>query len=53
MIIFILDRVLVPSISRYEVKAGTLISVIFTSWIESDNPGKIVAVVREDVYDWT
>ena len=48
---FILGKVLVDSISRYEVKAGTLIPVIFSSYVESDNPGKVVAVVREDVYD--
>lgn len=48
---FILGKVLVPSISRYEVKAGTYIPVIMSSYVESDNPGKVVAVVSQDIYD--
>ena len=48
---FILGKVLVPSISRYEVKAGTFIPVIMSSYVESDNPGKVVAVVSQDIYD--
>lgn len=48
---FILGKVLVPSISRYEVKAGTFIPVVMSSYVESDNPGKVVAVVSQDIYD--
>lgn len=48
---FVLKEVLTPSISKYEVKAGTYIPVTITVGIDSDLPGHFQAIVREDVYD--
>lgn len=38
-------------ISRYEIKAGTIIPSLLITGINSDLPGQIVAQVRENVYD--
>lgn len=48
---FILQKQLQPAISRYEVKAGTIIPLTLETAINSDLPGKITAVVKTDVYD--
>lgn len=48
---FVLQKPLTPAISKFEVKTGTLIPVIITSSINSDLPGSISAMVRENVYD--
>jgi type IV secretory pathway VirB10-like protein len=46
-----LKNKLVKPISPYEVKAGTYIPASLISGINSDLPGSIVAMVRENVYD--
>lgn len=38
-------------VSKYEVKAGTIIPAVMITGISSDLPGQIVAQVRENVYD--
>jgi len=38
-------------ISRYEIKAGTIIPSLMITGLNSDLPGQIVAQVRENVYD--
>lgn len=38
-------------ISRYEIKAGTIIPSLLITGLNSDLPGQIVAQVRENVYD--
>ena len=48
---FILDKQLQPPLSKYEVKAGTIIPLTLETAINSDLPGKITAVVKTDVYD--
>ena len=48
---FILKKQLQPAISKYEVKAGTIIPLTLETAINSDLPGKITAVVKTDVYD--
>lgn len=48
---FVLKEALTPAISKYEVKAGTLIPITLATSIVSDLPGQITAIVREDVYD--
>lgn len=48
---FVLKNPLTPPISKYEVKTGTLIPVVITSSINSDLPGSISAMVRENIYD--
>lgn len=48
---FILTRNLQPAISKYEVKAGTIIPLTLETAINSDLPGMITAVVKSDVYD--
>lgn len=48
---FILDKQLQPALSKYEVKAGTIIPLTLETAINSDLPGKITAVVKTDVYD--
>jgi type IV secretion system protein TrbI len=37
--------------SRYEVKAGSVISAILVTGINSDLPGNVIAMVKENVYD--
>lgn len=48
---FVLKEPLTPSISKYEVKTGTYIPITLVGGINSDLPGNLVAIVREDVYD--
>lgn len=48
---FILDKQLQSALSKYEVKAGTIIPLTLETAINSDLPGKITAVVKTDVYD--
>ena len=48
---FVLKQALIPAISRYEVKTGTILPVTMTIKVNSDNPGKVTATVRSDVYD--
>lgn len=48
---FILTKQLQPAISKYEVKAGTIIPLTLETSINSDLPGNITAVVKRDVYD--
>jgi len=38
-------------ISRYEIKAGTIIPSLLLTGVNSDLPGQITAQVRENVYD--
>lgn len=40
-----------PPIGRYELKAGTVISGVLTSGINSELPGTILAQVSENIYD--
>ncbi len=40
-----------PAISKYEIKAGTIIPAIMISGINSDLPGQIIGQVSENVYD--
>ncbi len=37
--------------SRYEVKAGSVISAILVTGLNSDLPGNVIAMVKENVYD--
>lgn len=48
---FTLQEMLLPSVTKYEVKAGTYIPVVITVGIDSDLPGNFQAMVREDIYD--
>ncbi|MBR8700489.1 MULTISPECIES: TrbI/VirB10 family protein [unclassified Fusobacterium] len=48
---FVNREPLVPAISRYEVKAGTYIPIVMTFELISDLPGKVTAMVRENIYD--
>lgn len=48
---FILKRNLTPALSKYEVKAGTIIPLTLETAINSDLPGNITAVVKKDIYD--
>lgn len=48
---FVLKELLTPSISKYEVKTGTYIPITLVGGINSDLPGHLVAIVREDIYD--
>lgn len=38
-------------VSRYEIKAGTIVPAVLITGINSDLPGYLVAQVRENVYD--
>jgi type IV secretion system protein VirB10 len=40
-----------PAISKYELKAGSVIPVLLVTSINSDLPGNVVAMVNENVYD--
>lgn len=42
---------LIPAISKYEVKAGSIIPGVMITGINSDLPGRLVGQVRENVYD--
>lgn len=48
---FVLKEPLTPSISKYEVKTGTYIPITLVGGINSDLPGHLVAIVREDICD--
>lgn len=48
---FVLQRYLTSALSKYEVKAGTIIPLTLETAINSDLPGRITAVVKTDVYD--
>ena len=37
--------------SQYEVKAGSIISVLLVTGINSDLPGNVIGMVKENVYD--
>lgn len=41
----------IPALSKFEVKAGTIIPGIMIGGINSDLPGEILGQVRENVYD--
>lgn len=49
--VFVLNKPLAPAISEYEVKAGSIIPLTLETGINSDLPGLVTAVVKEDVYD--
>lgn len=40
-----------PALGKYEIKAGWLISAVLEQQLNSDLPGLIRALVRENVYD--
>jgi type IV secretory pathway VirB10-like protein len=46
-----LKNPLIPALSRYEVKAGSIIPGVMITGINSDLPGKLVGQVRENVFD--
>ena len=48
---FVLTKQLQPPVSKYEVKAGTIIPLTLETAINSDLPGRITAVVKSDVFD--
>ena len=48
---FVLTKQLQPPVSKYEVKAGTIIPLTLETAINSDLPGRITAVVKTDVFD--
>ena len=48
---FLLNQQLTPSLSPYEAKAGTVIPATLSTAINSDLPGDITAIVREDIFD--
>lgn len=48
---FVNQKYLTPSISRYEIKTGTNIPIVLNIEVNSDIPGNITAIVRENVYD--
>ena len=47
----VLDSRVRPPLSRYELKAGSVIPSILVAGINSDLPGQTIAQVRENVYD--
>lgn len=48
---FVLTKTLTPSLSKYEVKTGSIIPVTMWTKVNSDNPGSILAITRETVFD--
>ena len=42
---------LIPALSRFELKAGSIIPGVMIMGINSDLPGRLVGQVRENVYD--
>ena len=46
-----LTAIPVPPISPYEIKAGSILPAILITGINSDLPGKLVAQIRENVFD--
>ncbi len=49
---FYSTNTIMPSLSRYEIKAGTMIPAILLTSINSDLPGQILAQVTMDVHDF-
>ena len=47
----ILPVTLRAPVSRYEVKAGTIIPAVLITGVNSDLPGQLIAQVRESVFD--
>jgi type IV secretion system protein VirB10 len=47
----VLDNRVRPSLSPYEVKAGSLIPAVLITQANSDLPGQLIAQVRENVFD--
>ena len=47
----ILPATLRAPVSRYEVKAGTIIPAVLITGVNSDLPGQLIAQVREPVFD--
>ncbi|WP_297489080.1 TrbI/VirB10 family protein, partial [uncultured Cetobacterium sp.] len=48
---FILRKTLVPTISKYTLKAGSIVPVTMWAKVNSDTPGTILAITRENIYD--
>ena len=48
---FVLQKPLTPALSPYEVKAGTILPLTLETGINSDIPGQITALIKNDVYD--
>jgi type IV secretion system protein VirB10 len=46
-----LSKPLRKPLSRYEVKAGAIIPAILVTGLNSDLPGNVIAMVKENVYD--
>lgn len=47
----ILEYLVRPSITPYEVKAGSLVPAVLITQANSDLPGQLIAQVRENVFD--
>lgn len=47
----VLDHRVRPSITPYEVKAGSLVPAVLITQANSDLPGQLIAQVRENVFD--
>jgi type IV secretion system protein VirB10 len=47
----VLPAALRTPVSRYEVKAGTIIPAVLLTGVNSDLPGQLIAQVREPVFD--
>lgn len=47
----VLEHVVRPSITPYEVKAGSLVPAVSITQANSDLPGQLIAQVRENVFD--
>jgi type IV secretory pathway VirB10-like protein len=47
----VLPATLREPVSRYEVKAGTIIPAVLLTGLNSDLPGQLIAQVRESVFD--
>jgi type IV secretion system protein VirB10 len=47
----VLDHVVRPAITPYEVKAGSLVPAVLITQANSDLPGQLIAQVRENVFD--
>ncbi|MCZ7618392.1 MAG: hypothetical protein M5U32_08795 [Myxococcota bacterium] len=47
----VLEHLVRPSITPYEVKAGSLVPAVLITQANSDLPGQLIAQVRENVFD--
>ena len=47
----VLDHLVRPAITPYEVKAGSLVPAVLITQANSDLPGQLIAQVRENVFD--